>query len=72
MSKKKSRDVPVCWCGATNPRFHDPAHGWMDSSCAGTGMLNCYCGGDFCVCHNHGEIECPGCADCEDLRNDDE
>lgn len=29
-------------------------------------MLYCICGGDFCVCHNHGEVECDGCEDCED------
>lgn len=29
------------------------------------GILNCYCGGDLRLCHNHGETECFGCEDCE-------
>ena len=31
----------------------------------------CYCGGDLCVCANHGEIECMGCEDCEPEQDDD-
>lgn len=53
-----------CWCGAEgtyDELFSDD----LDESCCGTGSLNCYCGGDFCVCHNHGETECPGCDDCD-------
>lgn len=61
----------VCWCGVKNPYFAPVAGG-----CGGTGMVNCYCGGDQCVCHNHGEIECPGCWDCEggfdDGQDDDD
>jgi hypothetical protein len=49
-----------CWCGVENPYFAD-VHG----TCGGTGMLDCFCGGDQCVCHNHGEVECFGCEDCE-------
>jgi hypothetical protein len=33
--------------------------------CGGHGWMECYCGGDFCVCGNRGEIECVGCEDCE-------
>lgn len=31
------------------------------STCSNTGMLNCYCGGDLCVCENQGEFPCPKC-----------
>lgn len=24
-------------------------------------MLDCFCGGDLCVCKRHGEYECPRC-----------
>lgn len=50
----------VCWCGCKNP-YHAP----IERGCGGTGIINCLCGGDFCVCHNHGEVECFGCEDCE-------
>jgi hypothetical protein len=33
--------------------------------CGGSGWMNCYCGGDLCVCGNQGGIECMGCVDCE-------
>lgn len=51
-----------CWCGVVG----DADHMFMDTAgtCGGTGVLNCYCGGDLCVCHNHGEVECAGCDDC--------
>lgn len=64
--KKKPRQergfTGPCWCGAKK--------GWsslddLDSTCGGMGVLYCYCGGDLCVCHNHGEIQCDGCEDCE-------
>jgi hypothetical protein len=58
-----------CWCGAKR--------GWcstadLDSTCGGMGTLYCYCGGDLCVCHNHGEVECDGCEDCEGDSDDDD
>lgn len=56
-------DGDPCWCGVENPYFDDEV---FDRPCGGSGTLNCYCGGDFCVCHWHGEVECPGCEDCED------
>lgn len=62
----REQDNPPCWCGAKNPYFA-PVH---NETCGGTGMLNCYCGGDQCVCHNHGEVECFGCEDCREF--DDE
>lgn len=58
-----------CWCGAEgtyDDLFDDDC---LDDCCGGTGSLECYCGGDICVCHHHGEVECPGCPDCE---HDDE
>lgn len=56
-----------CWCGTPNPYFSS-----VSGSCGGTGMLDCICGGDFCVCHNHGEVECFGCRDCNFGRLDDD
>ena len=41
----------------------------LDMRCGGFGILYCYCGGDFCVCANRGEIECPGCPDCEGIHD---
>ena len=29
--------------------------------CDGDGEVNCYCGGDLCVCENYGERACPRC-----------
>ena len=66
MSKLKSGEkgfYAKCWCGAKR--------GWFSVSylrgCGGQGIRYCLCGGDLCVCHNHGEIECDGCAECEDI-----
>lgn len=30
-------------------------------TCSNTGYVNCYCGGDLCVCSNYGEKPCPAC-----------
>lgn len=65
-----SDDVPdtelvTCWCGAIgtyDQLFFDDG---LDRRCGGTGVLDRHCGGDLCVCHNHGEAECYGCPDCE-------
>lgn len=60
-------DAPdVCWCGAKDPYFAP-----VSGECGDTGSINCYCGGDQCVCHNHGEVECLGCPDCGDNGCDD-
>lgn len=58
-------EIITCWCGAqgTYDDLFDDA--CLDGGCAGTGTLNCYCGGDQCVCHHHGEAECPGCENCD-------
>lgn len=54
-----------CWCGVegtADELFDDEC---LDAGCGGTGHVNCYCGGDQCVCHHHGqEVECPGCDEC--------
>lgn len=56
----------VCWCGIKNPYFHP-----INDTCGGSGLLNCHCGGDQCVCHNHGEVECFGCEDCQSENDQD-
>ena len=55
----------TCWCGAqgTYEELFDDST--LGDSCGGLGELQCECGGDFCVCHHHGAVECPGCPDCE-------
>ena len=64
-------EMVTCWCGVTGAMedmFDDAVYG---QGCGGSGVLYCECGGDsLCVCHNHGEVECPGCEDCE-LDDDD-
>jgi hypothetical protein len=50
--------------------FH-PKDDGLDHCCGGTGTLHCDCGGDFCVCHHHGSIDCDGCEDCEADEDDD-
>lgn len=63
--KDQQEDIIRCWCGAqgTYDELFDDAG--LERGCSGTGMIHCDCGGDFCVCHHHGEAECPGCEDCE-------
>lgn len=66
-------DDPLrCWCGAEGSyeELHD--NKYLDSRCGGSGILYCHCGGDFCVCHNHGEVDCYGCRDCEGDYDDDD
>lgn len=29
--------------------------------CGNEGIIPCRCGGDFCICMNHGEAPCPDC-----------
>lgn len=40
----------------------------LEHGCSGTGTVHCWCGGDMCVCHHHGEVPCFGCPDCEGCR----
>lgn len=58
--------IITCWCGAqgTAKELFD-AEVYTLGPCGGLGQLYCECGGDLCVCHNHGWVECPGCEDCE-------
>jgi hypothetical protein len=49
-----------CWCGVENPYFAP-----LPPTCGGYFVYECDCGGDQCVCHWHGEVECDGCPDCE-------
>ena len=59
------RPIITCWCGASgtyDELFDDSG---LPPRCGGLGVLDCECGGDQCVCHHHGETECPGCPDCE-------
>lgn len=60
MLRKFEREVPTCWCGEPNPH-----HARLSRGCGGYRFMICLCGGDLCACHNHGEIECFGCQDCE-------
>lgn len=62
-------EVITCWCGAKGT--YDELFSEVDDNCGGTGFVECYCGGDQCVCHRHGqEVECPGCDECPE-RDDD-
>lgn len=29
--------------------------------CKNTGEIDCYCGGDLCICLNYGTMDCPAC-----------
>ena len=62
----------VCWCGAkgTFESMHDMSCLSMD--CGGSGYIYCYCGGDFCVCHWHGQTDCEGCPDCDPYYDEDD
>lgn len=70
------RDIMRCWCGVSGTYeelFDDDT---LDDACGGFGVIHCYCGGDLCVCHHHGETQCDGCEACEgddpdDFWNDD-
>lgn len=37
----------------------------LRGDCNGLGTIECLCGGDQCVCHNHGSVECQGCPECD-------
>jgi hypothetical protein len=55
-----------CWCGVEASPEELFNNSFLDATCGGSGTLHCYCGGDLCVCHNHGEQDCPGCPDCRE------
>ena len=64
-----TRELIQCWCGAVGTYEELFSNDCYDT-CGGLRTLECMCGGDFCVCHNHGTIECPGCDDCEGDRDE--
>lgn len=65
----EENDLLRCWCGAIGT-YEELFSGELAGGCGGLGYIDCRCGGDLCVCHNHGEIDCHGCEDCEDLDED--
>jgi hypothetical protein len=40
--------------------YNDPYDDYCDRW-ENMGFINCYCGGDLCVCRHHGEKPCPKC-----------
>ena len=61
-------EAPItCWCGAqgTYEELFDDSG--LPPTCGGLGTLHCECGGDQCVCHHHGEVDCVGCEDCDEF-----
>jgi hypothetical protein len=62
-------DQITCWCGATGT--YDELFSPLPARCGGLGVIDCHCGGDLCVCHNHGQIDCDGCADCDEADDDE-
>jgi len=46
------------------------------AECNNTGMVDCHCGGDLCVCDNNGEEPCPMCGGessfiCDEIDDDE-
>lgn len=62
-------DEVTCWCGASGPYRELFDQAVFQDTCGGLCVLYCLCGGDHCVCHHHGQVDCPGCEDCQ--REDD-
>lgn len=60
-----------CWCGAKGKPSELFDDSGLPRTCGGMGVLNCECGGDLCVCHHHGEVDCYGCEDCEGDDDDE-
>jgi hypothetical protein len=54
-----------CWCGVVGPEEELLRVEDLEPMCGGTRDIACFCGGDTCVCHHHGSVECPGCPDCD-------
>jgi hypothetical protein len=48
--------------GVFDDEYQDDDIGYCDQ-CQNTGWVDCYCGGDMCVCENNGEEPCPACGD---------
>ncbi len=64
-------DLITCWCGTTGTYEELFADDFPPGPCGGLGIIHCECGGDLCVCHNHEEVECPGCDECNPEDDDD-
>jgi hypothetical protein len=58
--------IVKCWCGVQGPATELFQRDMLDAGCGGWGHRICRCGGDQCVCHHHGAIECDGCPECTD------
>lgn len=58
-------DEPMRNCVCDEPFDPDdlPPEAFMTGICGGTGLYNCDCGGDICVCGVE-TIICEGCIDC--------
>lgn len=41
----------------------------MEAGCGGTGIVECFCAGDFCACVIQGVGVCPGCQDCSEVND---
>jgi hypothetical protein len=65
-------DIITCWCGARGSHEELFDDFGLAAGCGGSGTIYCICGGDFCVCHHHGETDCPGCPDCREECNLDD
>lgn len=72
MSAANETDIVRCWCGASGEYSQLFDEDGLEATCGGLGVLHCRCGGDFCVCHHHGEVQCFGCPDCGDVDDDDD
>jgi hypothetical protein len=64
--KEEQETLYTCWCGAEGTYDELFSDEGLEDGCGGLGVIHCYCGGDLCACHNHGETDCPGCDDCRE------
>jgi hypothetical protein len=53
--------IAICPRCRERKAYFAPVHG----DCNGLGSIECLCGGDQCICHNHGAAQCDGCPECE-------
>ncbi len=53
------------FCGVEDPYC---AEAPTSEGCGGLGWVECLCGGDRCVCHNHGRVDCAGCEECTEFH----
>ena len=57
------------YCDACREQIEDHLSGEPDEAddeycdhCKNTGEIDCYCGGDLCVCENNGTYPCQHCS----------